>query len=790
MHIQRINGIKNYRIFQDFKTPSSSVPWQPITVVYGPNGSGKSTLSSLFSELAEGTASGSGITADLFRRQNVVNTINETDSVWSNLRVFNQSYVQENLKFETSADGSSVSAKHLLTLGGNRIKVESRLEEIRKRQSEIAEELTKHTRTHGHETKKRDAILTGVAQSIGRELGHTDGRFNPRSYNAPKARALIEKGKTVLTNASSTNITDDEAQIKSHALPKIDWVSGTCEDATLLVSQVNTLRAMTVTSLIIEELAANKQTADWVQAGLPLHKDTHTCLFCEGELRDERRTALESHFDDSFRALQTEVQRLRTLIATIRTNIDSTFGSIPKKTTFYSTFHDAHNIAIEAVKQRRKDFLTILTQLEIAIREKEDSPFSVLDLVTSPEMTMFAFREIDDVVAKSNAQTAAFGDTILAAALRLEASRVLECFEGYTQASNDVDGESRTLKELRDENKTLTDEEQLLATTDLDPLPKAQRLNRDLAILLGRSEISFKPVGEQYEILRGDKAATGLSEGERNAISLLYFLCALEKHEDQGKDLIVIIDDPVSSFDDNILFGASAHLWSRLVESDPCHQLIIFTHSFNFFRTWSNQLDHRQKKSKTKKPHTLKELSTTLQPTGDGLFRRQPHFVDWPDDNDLRIRLRSEYHYLFWTLGKTLTDAAQATDPLAQSTAAAIMPNAARRLLESFLAFKRPATMGNFESSVTAAMDGVDEAVRIRMIKFLHRFSHNEQGDVDASIRPEESLPVLASVFSLIHSRDKEHFDETCTSLGLDGAFLLQIASIGDFPSDPDTTSA
>lgn len=786
MHIQRISSIKNYRIFQDFKAVAAAQPWQPVTVVYGSNGSGKSTLSSLFAELASGTASGTGISVELFRRQNVVQSISETDAVWSNLRVFNQDYVRDNLDFETAIDGSGVSAKHLLTLGGDRIKIEKRLKQIKSRQAEITEKLTEHGDSLRAVTKKRDAIPTNLAQNISRELGHVDTRFNPRSYKAPKVREQIEKGKPMLTSAASVDSAHDEKQVKSRVLPPLVWTSGAKENVSDLVTRINTLRATTVVSRVIDELSANKQAADWVQDGLTLHKPGQSCFFCTGEITVDRRAALESHFDESLLALQTEAKSLRSQILAARSKVTDTIESVPKKTEFYAAFHEKYDEAVTLAKARKKAFLAGLALLEQAIDEKEAAPFSALDPISPPQQDEFAVAEVDAVVTSSDSQTATFGDTIVKAALGLEATRILQYFDDYACAAADVKAESTAISTLQGEATALKEEEETLSAADLDPLPKAKRLNRDLALLLGRNEISFQSVGEQYEIMRGDRPATGLSEGERNAISLLYFLCALERHEDQGKDLIVVIDDPVSSFDDNIMYGASAHLWSRLVESELCHQLIVFTHSYNLFRTWSNQLDRRFKKEKTKKPHAIKELSASLQKSKDGTFRRQPQFLDWPEDGDLRTRLRSEYHYLFWTLGTTLTNASQATDPLAQSAAATIMPNAARRLLESFLAFKSPATMGNFEASVTAAMGDMDEALRLRMIKFLHRFSHNEQGDIDAHIRPEEALPVLASVFSLINSRDEQHFDETCASLELDASLLLQLATVNEAPEEEE----
>jgi wobble nucleotide-excising tRNase len=104
-----------------------------------------------------------------------------------------------------------------------------------------------------------------------------------------------------------------------------------------------------------------------------------------------------------------------------------------------------------------------------------------------------------------------------------------------------------------------------------------------LETFMGRKEIVFDPVDEGYTIQRNGRTANNLSEGEKNAIALIYFLIKLKEDQFTAKNGIVIIDDPVSSFDSQYLYGAFGFIKEKIKELNP-QQVFIFTHHFSFFR--------------------------------------------------------------------------------------------------------------------------------------------------------------------------------------------------------------
>ena len=55
----------------------------------------------------------------------------------------------------------------------------------------------------------------------------------------------------------------------------------------------------------------------------------------------------------------------------------------------------------------------------------------------------------------------------------------------------------------------------------------ADELNTDICAYLGRKELTFEIQGTGYQISRNGIVAKNLSEGEKTAISFLYFLKSL-----------------------------------------------------------------------------------------------------------------------------------------------------------------------------------------------------------------------------------------------------------------------
>lgn len=144
-----------------------------------------------------------------------------------------------------------------------------------------------------------------------------------------------------------------------------------------------------------------------------------------------------------------------------------------------------------------------------------------------------------------------------------------------TEGKTKLEGADEKLNALRREMKKLRDEMR-------EHGPAAERLNQLIASYLGHNRISVLPDEEGYQICRdGSPSLKPLSEGEKTALAFWYFIVSLESEGRKIDDLIIVIDDPISSLDAR----AMSHVVSLVKFSvGKCLQLLVITHNLDFLR--------------------------------------------------------------------------------------------------------------------------------------------------------------------------------------------------------------
>ena len=95
-------------------------------------------------------------------------------------------------------------------------------------------------------------------------------------------------------------------------------------------------------------------------------------------------------------------------------------------------------------------------------------------------------------------------------------------------------------------------------------------INMDVKILkrlfMGKSEIEVTQKSatesDQYVLKRNGEPAHHLSEGEKTAISFAHFIASLESKDllDKYGEIILYIDDPISSLDNNHIYAVYAEI--------------------------------------------------------------------------------------------------------------------------------------------------------------------------------------------------------------------------------------
>ncbi|MBX9472976.1 AAA family ATPase [Microcella sp.] len=758
--------------FRAMKAWSSGVEFVTVNLIYGLNGSGKSTFASLFDHVVQNPTEIGNVRVEILDAADSPRTLSAVDDFfWPNVRVFNRAYVARNIRFDES---SGPDASALLTLGERQIEAEARQEAIQSRLDAISTEQDVAGRQRDQAQTSQNQLATRTASQIAQELQLVGGRYAARSYRAPEVKALLVD-RAALASGQSSDVEEDLKTVTASPMSEVPLEPSTIVDLSALSNRLEQLRARTVTSAPIPELANNPQAERWVQSGLPLHEHATTCYFCMNELTAGRRADLDRHFDASLIALQADLAAFRSEISAAVQSARTSIAELPATNLLFESFRADYGRAREAADEALELYVAYAAALESLATEKSERLFSALPVGALPPYESPDLAAAEKLVDEHNNRVGSLETMRSEAAQRIEHSRIVSITEEYDGYQTTIETNGAILAALTEERATLLEERDALPTTELDPRPLAESLNSDLAYLLGRDELRFAVNGDHYEIQRGGEPARHLSEGERTAISLLYFLCSLNGHEVEQGRVTVVIDDPISSLDSNVLVGASSHLWGRLVDAPTPRQVFILTHNFDLFRMWSNQFQQRRQPWRRTRPAALFEMRIRAVTMG-GVARRLPVITEWPADSAIQKRIRSEYHYLFWRLAHTLEDCRNNPSIESDLDAAAILPNIARRVLEDFFAFKYPDLIDNFEGSVTRANENADPTTQRRILRFLHQYSHNGEADTSRGVPRPEAVTVLTAVFDLMKVIDSDHLSSMCAALDVNEASLTSSA--------------
>jgi wobble nucleotide-excising tRNase len=765
--LRRITKVNNFRAFKNWRTVPSDPSYKRVNLIYGVNGSGKTTLGSLLQFAADGRASRAGLEVEVSDGADGSRRVTaDADPFWQRLRVFNRGYVQRTLRFDHE-DGTS-HAPPLLVLGERQIETDEKIARNKARIAEIDTAELKRKRTLDNDSGARTKLLSDCAKRVVEDLQQLRGRYRGTNvYTRSQVRELLSGDRSVLAGKSQDLLADLEI-VKSRRLDPFSVLTPRLVHLDDQEQRVQALLSRTVTSRVLDELRENSAGAEWVQHGLGLHEERDSCLFCGGTLTEERRRQLDLHFDDSLRLLQGAIGEAIRGLKSADVEISAVVSRLPQARDFYENLQESYTETLDSLRVDVRQYQQRIAELLKELETKRGNLFAELPMVASERPVEVNLAPIASIIREHNNRTAEFDATREAAAKRVEYYRVADCAVEYDRLTKEItDAEEAGKRELA-ESARLQREIKDLSHQSEDPLPLAKELTENVARLLGRSELTFSVEAGRYAIERNGEPALALSEGEQTAVSLLYFLCSLREHRSQGDDLVVVIDDPVSSLDGSVLVGASAHLWSELVHQSS-HQLILLTHNFELFRIWSIQLG-RVERFGTKSLVQEVKMRATVDSAGGVV--RVPKFTAWPS-GDFRKRIRSQYHYLFWTTARALSDCLNEPTAVKEMEAVAVIPNVARKMLEGFLSFKYPDKIGDFEGSVQAAISGVNDPTRQRVVRFLHHHSHNEEGDLGKGVDPSEAVAVLSSVFELINFVDRDHFGAMCIALDIDASSLL-----------------
>ncbi|MEW5949675.1 MAG: AAA family ATPase [Thermodesulfobacteriota bacterium] len=740
--LSHVIRIKDCPSFADF-SPGSDLPeFKKYNLIYGWNGSGKTSFSRILRsfELGENYYTHPERVPEFEFKLTNGNSINQNDLTnFPNIRVFNKDFVEDTV-FGTGGPKpifflgkESREDKETIT------KIEGDLQGLKKDRDlkkSLLEELKKN----------KDKLLSEKARDIKNSL--TTARADKyRNYERPNLEKTIENKSEELKTPDKYKLDKDrlaalQKAIQQTTKPAITPLLIPNFDISDILTEAKDLLQKTATSQVIEALKSDETLGKWVEQGLTIHKerDFANCAFCNQPIPQNRLSDLENHFNQDYQNLIEAVRLLKNNCSTKKVAIN-----FPDASNFYedlaSEYLNKKKETVDLIETFNKRLDTVISILE----QKEQKPFSQLTMEDLALIDEKPLREINQIITRHNKKSENFESEIDENKHALELHYIAEFIDTY----NELLGEIKTIEsEYSSLVRTITEREQEirgLKEKIISHHIPAQQINRDLEQFLGRSDIQLTATDEQegYQISRNGGIAKDLSEGEKTALAIVYFLTKINEEGFDLKNGIIVIDDPVSSLDSSAIFQAFGFIKESIKGAG---QIFILTHHFDFFRQVKNWFSHCNKNDR--------EYFTMLCREDNSTRKSAITKID-----KLLIDYESEYHFLFSVLYKFAKEQKKHLEEMYP------LPNIARKFLESFLAFRVP-TLGNkkTEPALFHRLNKInfDSKKKVRIHRFIETHSHPryESGiqDFDMTILGE-TPDILNDLLELVEHEDKKHYD-------------------------------
>lgn len=357
----------------------------------------------------------------------------------------------------------------------------------------------------------------------------------------------------------------------------------------------------------ISKLINRLNISDWVHEGVKhLEKDSRVCPFCQKEtIDDDFRIQIENFFDESFVTDTTtikslsdryslEINNIIKLLETIGTRerqIAETKLNMELFSAYTNTLKSQFESNNELISSKIKE-----PSRSIELKSSKEQLDKIAELINQANQEIEKHNNLVSNIGNEKEQ------------LKQEIWKYLaEENKGLIQAFNKedsglqrgIDNLEKQRQELLEKYKTLDSEIKELNKKVTSVQPAVDEINK-LLEAYGFKNFKIVPTKEdanQYQIERknGDNAQATLSEGEATFITLLYFLQFIKggiSPEKVNEKRVVVIDDPISSLDSNVLFVVSS-LIKEIVkdirkDDGNIQQIIVLTHNVYFQKELSN----------------------------------------------------------------------------------------------------------------------------------------------------------------------------------------------------------
>lgn len=575
---------------------SDKVPFSPSTAildrlsrvnfVFGPNGSGKTTISRLIAAEAPMTY--------------------PTHLTWENdapvkTYVYNRDFVDANFRQRESVPG-------VFTMGEDSVQAQRDIEELDKKIEKETQRLQSDESTlknKHEEITDSDNHIRNVCWDVKRQLPEqfgpalkgfkTKDPFRDKTLKTLKKLEVIPAGTRdfqALCDKASVVFDDNASEIAPPPTISFDELLK-LESAPVLSRAIVGKEDIPIAALI-NELG----NGDWVAAGRRYIRSGSTCPFCQQPtLTDDLKEQMERFFDGSYKESISELNQVAERYSDISSSLPNQIEEVLRTYEQFVTDVSELRAALEKLKR-------IMQQNLSTIDTKKEQPGASVELASSQESCDDLARLLADMstnvsdynttVVNRNSERLTLTDDIWAY-IAMTAKPLVEPYQRHR------DGLSKAVANLNaqiEEHRSRINEwkaEQEAAERRITNVKVTADTINNLLARFGFTNFKLNVADDKksYRIIRenGESARNTLSEGEYSFLTFLYFYSLMNGSQESSgvtDKRVVVIDDPITSMDADVLFVVSSLVRKLAREardgSGTVDQLIVLTHNITFHR--------------------------------------------------------------------------------------------------------------------------------------------------------------------------------------------------------------
>ncbi|WP_321373057.1 AAA family ATPase [uncultured Draconibacterium sp.] len=584
--IEKID-IRNIATFDDSGIEISDL--KKVNFIYGVNGSGKTTISKFIHEPDK----------DLFKDCNLK---------WKNdtpvkTLVYNKDFRDRNFGKGT-IDG-------VFTLGQA---TKEEAEEIENKQQDLKELKAKGVQkkeTIEAQTKKKEELEEEFREEVWQAL------YKKHELNFKEAFKGYLQKRTFLTRLLQ-EYESNSADIKTHEelIEKAKTIFGKTPEnlSPIQVIDFSTLTEIELkgiwnkkiigkSDIDIAKLIQKLNINDWINEGRKyIQEGIDTCPFCQQPtITNDFKKQLEDYFDESFmadtklvsenseeylRVSENILNELQIIEQNEKVNQNSKLD-IDKYSsrlrTIESQFSTNKEIISNKIKEPSRDF---------TLKNTSEQLQEIVTIVVNANKEIKKHNEIVENFTTEKAKLISQVWRYLIEDFKVSIQNFVKNYNGLQKGLESL---AKDREKLLQDYLKLDKEVKELTKNITSIQPSIDEINKTLKSFGFKNfEIVPSKIGvNQYQIQRedGELAESTLSEGEVTFITFLYFLQLAKGSTDETTitdDRVLIIDDPISSLDSNVLFVVSTLVKEIIktvkAESSNIYQVILFTHNVYFHK--------------------------------------------------------------------------------------------------------------------------------------------------------------------------------------------------------------